>query len=565
MAFWRNTLLALFAILIALFLVHPIAEVGMDDDWSYIRTAHDLALTGQLRYNGWAAPIIGFQAYWAALFIRLAGFSFTITRVSVELLTVLFIPVVMRMFRAAGLTLENALFSTLALLLSPLTLPLIASFMTDVPGFLLFAAALWCALEAWKSADDKAALRWMWAAAVAGAVSGTVRQIYWAAIGWFLLVLLVKKLQGRARISGGICLAVTMGFAVAVNHWQSVQPYTASVSPAAAYADQDWADLWNRGTNRVARFFVGCSILLLPVTSVFAPRWFRVLPRWLPGVVAVAAAGLAYFLAQPLPWVGNLLSPDGVLRSGLVAPGDKPVVLSRVAILIIATTGITGLVCGLAAIWRLRIRMTVDFVRLAVLTAPFLALYVALIAARGPVFGLFDRYTLPLTTVAMVMLLLVFQRVSDKGLPAIAWVLLGVFAFYAVATTHDSFSGARARLAVAEKLRRGGLKRTEILGGFEFDCWTQVDATGYVNNDEMEFPRDAYQDADDCTGAESLQFWWRSLAPSVRADYVVTVSPLADLEPGIVDRVGYQTWLPWGTHFVYAQRSKVRLSCKAGE
>jgi hypothetical protein len=358
---------------------------------------------------------------------------------------------------------------------------------------------------------------------------------------------------------------VTMAFAFAVNHWQSVQPYTASVSPAAAYADQEWADLWNMGSNRVVRFFVGCAILLLPVTGVFVPRWFRVLPRWVPGLVAIAAAGLAYVLAQPLPWVGNLLSPDGVLRSGLVSAGDKPVVLSRLAILLIATTGITGFVCGVAAIWRSHIRMPVELMRLAVLTVPFLALYIALIAARGPVFGLFDRYSLPLTTVAMVMLLLAFQQLDAKRLPPIAWALLGIFALYAVATTHDSFSGARARLAVAEKLRQTGLKRTELLVGFEYDCWTQVDATGYVNNDEMEIPAGAYHDADDCTGADHLQFWWRTLAPSIRANYVVAVSPLPDLEPAIVEKVGYQTWLPYGTHFAYAQRAKTTLSCKAEE
>lgn len=60
------------------FVVRPYAEIGIHDDWSYVKTAQVLAETGQMVYNGWAAVILGWQAYFGALIIKLFGFSFTL-------------------------------------------------------------------------------------------------------------------------------------------------------------------------------------------------------------------------------------------------------------------------------------------------------------------------------------------------------------------------------------------------------------------------------------------------------------------------------------------------------
>ena len=60
----------------------PWAEVGLDDDWSFAHTALDAARSGHLLYYYWSEPIIGFQAYWAALFVRIFGFSFTLVRLT---------------------------------------------------------------------------------------------------------------------------------------------------------------------------------------------------------------------------------------------------------------------------------------------------------------------------------------------------------------------------------------------------------------------------------------------------------------------------------------------------
>ena len=52
----------------------PFAETGMNDDFSYIRTAQVFADTGHIVFNGWGAPMLGWQVLPAALFIKLFGF-----------------------------------------------------------------------------------------------------------------------------------------------------------------------------------------------------------------------------------------------------------------------------------------------------------------------------------------------------------------------------------------------------------------------------------------------------------------------------------------------------------
>src|SRR5258707_10118365 len=63
-------------------LTYPVAEMGFQDDWSYVRTALEFARTGHFVYNGWATAMLGWIIPWSALFIKVFGFSFTVVRLS---------------------------------------------------------------------------------------------------------------------------------------------------------------------------------------------------------------------------------------------------------------------------------------------------------------------------------------------------------------------------------------------------------------------------------------------------------------------------------------------------
>src|ERR1700733_4445503 len=46
----------------------PFAEIGINDDWSYIQTVQVFAQTHHFVYNGWATAMLGWQVLWGSVF-----------------------------------------------------------------------------------------------------------------------------------------------------------------------------------------------------------------------------------------------------------------------------------------------------------------------------------------------------------------------------------------------------------------------------------------------------------------------------------------------------------------
>ena len=64
----RPALLCVLIFLFCALATFPVAEIGMNDDWSYVQSARVLAQTGHIVYNGWGAMMLGWQLYLGALF-----------------------------------------------------------------------------------------------------------------------------------------------------------------------------------------------------------------------------------------------------------------------------------------------------------------------------------------------------------------------------------------------------------------------------------------------------------------------------------------------------------------
>jgi hypothetical protein len=127
-----------------------------------------------------------------------------------------------------------------------------------------------------------------------------------------------------------------------------------------------------------------------------------------------------------------------------------------------------------------------------------------------------------------------------------------VFALYGVATTHDAFAASRARAEAARALEQAGIPRIEIAAGFEYDGWTQVAATGYVNNWQLENPRGAYRPVI-CTGPEVVRLGFYKMMPALRTRHFVALSRYPELEDGPAGPVDYTTWLPPARRQVFTQ------------
>src|SRR5262245_18335941 len=120
--------------------------MGLNDDWSYVFTTLRVAETGHWHFTGWGSPMGGIQAMLGALVIRAVGFSFTALRLTTLLFAMGCTVILYKLGRLAGLIPTFALFFVLSTVLSPLFIPSVASFMTDVPGFFILLVCFYCAI-----------------------------------------------------------------------------------------------------------------------------------------------------------------------------------------------------------------------------------------------------------------------------------------------------------------------------------------------------------------------------------------------------------------------------------
>jgi hypothetical protein len=549
---WRNILLCAALFLLAVAATNPVLEMGVNDDFSYTHIAREFAATGRLEYNGWAVMPLVPQIAWAAAFIKLFGFSFLAVRLSTVVLGLFLTPVLYRLGRESGLAPSFAAYATLLTTLSPLTLPEAVSFMSDVPALFLFALCFLGGIKAWKAATAKASIRWAGLVALAGVLSGLDRQVYWLApLGFLPAVAWVQRRKKPVAIGLGALWLGTVLALVSFVLWFQAKPYTLVEHSLEAWEHAGVRFLAIREFSLAGELALTAALVLLPLLAGYVAPGFRAVSR--QGAALAAAGALATgfamsrLLHRPAPWLGNILTETGILNRGPLILGPAMRELLTGAVLL------AGAGCGLA-LWKHRrnalARLRQDpAAPAAMLGFLFAGAALAAIFYRSASAAAFDRYAIPFLPLAAIPLLRHYQTAIARRIGRLQWAMLALFACYGVATTHDAFAAARARLSAAQALERRGIPRTGIRTAIEYDGWTQLESTGYLNNRQIENPAGAYRPVK-CSGPAVEEL---SLAPAIHARYFVVLARLPELEDASAAPVGYTTWLPPAQRQVFTQ------------
>ncbi len=553
-------LFSLLLFLIALALTNPIYEMGFQDDWSYTHIARQFAYTGHLVYNGHTAVMLIPQILWAALFIRLFGFSFLIMRISTMILAAILIPVLYKLARISGLKPSFALFATLLTALSPLVLPCSATYLSDVPAFFFFVLSFYGAVRAWKAEDAKKCALWSGVAALMGVLSGLDRQIYWAAPILFLPVIAwVQRRSGAVMYIGLQWLAAAAVILYSVL-WFQAQPYILA---------EHTIEQWRYGAVRhltldalalIVNLLLTAGMLLLPVLIGFVGAGLKSLSRsgaaWL--IVIVLAAGYMVGVRHDhkLPNMGNIVTEFGIQPTwtGLVAVGSPKLLFSPGFRHGLTLAVIFSAAACFVMLWKKR--------RPALWTGPagpalilglvFAAAWLPLLVVRSVGALAYDRYLIAFFPLVAIPLLWRYQTNIGSRFSGLGWATLAVFSLYGVATTHDAFAQARARSIAARHLEEAGIPRTEINGGFEYNGWTQLETVGYVNAVLMEKPAGAYKRVT-CNTPDERTLWSATVTPSVQPRYFVVIGRFPGLVDGPFPPVEYAAWLPAGKRQIVTQ------------
>ena len=536
---WRAALYPLLccaALLISIAIAHPFAESAFNDDWSYSYVAQQFAQTGSFHYSGWGSPTILFQTLWGAAWIRVFGFSFDVLRAATIPFALGFVLVVYALARRVGLTRSFACFGALTVATSPLLVPLAATFMTDVYGCLFIVVCIYAGIACAQTQNVTTATRWLWVLTVSGMAGGSNRQLVWAAS--FVLIphlVWLKRSDRRFVVHAFAAYSLSIAAAALVLTTLS-QPY-APLELSGHQIVGVIQDNWFPGLALMVDLLLTGLLVALPALLCFAPLWKALGRRRLIvyGLIAVLGTavlarilGSAYGLA---PFLGNMLTPNGIMRPGQDALGFRPVILP----LPVRISLTWLLLFSVAAFIRLYRTMTVPDRSIAVgVFGGFSSVYMLLLVPGALVILSYDRYMLPLFPLLVIIILLTFQS-SVQSLPYVAWICLGLFAAYSVATTHDYSSSLRARVRAAQMMESRGVPRNRISVGFERDGWTQLESSGTIQVVH-------YNEPIEWNSTDKFGFWAKTVA--IRPDYVVSYWPASALPANRLATIPFDAWFP---------------------
>ena len=562
----RNHLPAFACALIPIFcylLIRPYAEIGIDDDWSYIKSAQVLAQTGHIAYNGWASPILGWQLFFGALLVKLFGFSFTAVRFAtvIEAMAVAFL--VERTFERAGLNSWNATLAAMTFVLSPVFLPWAFTFMSDISGTLCILACLYMCLRAVQARSENSAMAWVGLAALVNAAGGTARQIAW--LGVLVMVpftLWLLRKSRRVFLVGSIAWIAGVAFVVAAMRWFARQPY----STPAPILDKLGFDLL-KNFGRVVLGGAGVlTLFALPVLLFFAGylrSWRRRVAAAAVAILAIAPIHLLKIDKWPANAALNAITTPTFERLNAIAAQAIHLDAARYGLRMLLTGAMVfGLLCLVLCFFeRAHGRpvsqqdpTAISWQKLGAILGPFSAAYVALLALQ---FILFDRYFLPLLAILLLALARFYQERVQAKLPLASVSLIVLFGAFSVAATHDKFALYRGYASAIDELRSSGTPATAILGPWEFGAWTEVEKAGYVNSSRIRVPKGAYvpQPAR-VLPANCTQGFFGALEgmPALQPAYAVSPDPQECGGQVAYPPVTYRTWIAPRVNTIYAVR-----------
>ncbi|QQR86553.1 MAG: glycosyltransferase family 39 protein [Flavobacteriales bacterium] len=518
-----HTLLLLAVWSLVLLVIDPRGDFPLNDDWAFAHDVKHLVEDGRSVFSDWPAMTLIAQTLWGAAFCKVFGFSHEVLRWAV---VVLGIGCSLLMYQLAFLLANDrrrALFASLLLMLNPLFLALVVTYMTEVP-FLFFTLLSLLSAQRWMARECK--LHFVLACAI-GMVAMFVRQhgiVLPLVFGCAFFLRGPKSLPRALAAIAPFVLAVVM--LVLFGRWKAtLVPAATQYAPLASLPA---AVLESLDLGLVKRTGLSLFLIGLPL---------------LPLAIGLGAASPRRWLVRPAPWAWVVLAlatlcmiatwtrfPEGLVLYdlGLGAKLLKDTFWGehfRGQLHPMALAMLRAVVClGVLYIIGSVLRRSND--QLAPLpTARWFAIIITAIGGAWAGFTLlntlfFDRYTLILAPLAILLII-----AATKNRPVrwpVAWALLALLAIPYSLMLRDHFNWSRTRWAALDHLTgHMGVPPSHIDGGFEFNGWHRPG------------PRRK-------TVREGISWWF------VADDaYVVASGPIQGFAP--VDTFTYQRIIPWGT------------------
>lgn len=532
---------------ILLLSLRPLADIPMNDDFSWARSAQSFARTGKIVYNGWGNPILLPHIIVGGILIKLFGFSHIILGAFGIFSGALFAGVTYLLARACDVSRLLSIFIVGLAVLNPVFLGCAPTFMSDVPSAFLYTGALLAFVKSIYLLEGETRYRLrptpLVIAAILAFLAGANRQILWAsllvafAVGfWYVTP------ADRLRRLGPALIAIVLG-GVVLSAWFAAQPYSVTVSlEAISLFARSAPDLlfWHP-----YKFISFVGLAALPITAPIAWRTWREQTKPIPQFVACLAAGIIPFIFFLVPqtssqeywngiWrltaYGQYATNQGVMVGGPAGYQLRPPMMPEFVGTLLNILGATGI--GVL-LWCLFVtHKTRSFAANVLLTGALAQIVLPLPwFASG---AIFDRYLISL--IPILLIALVARPTSNASQPAeqpnYAWkpFLLGtplaiLYAFGGITFALEYFGYTQARGKLYAALKKQNIAPEHIDAGVETSGDTQIALGKYINNVNIKNPPDAFDPDKIGTCVFGAGYF-----PVMDAQYLLcTVSPAPDL------------------------------------
>jgi 4-amino-4-deoxy-L-arabinose transferase-like glycosyltransferase len=472
------------------FIVRPIGNYPLNDDWSYSHSVKVYLDTGKLDLGYWPAMTLIAHIWSGVLSCKIFGFSHVVLRLSTLLIALLSAIAFYKLIFRITESKQAAFLLSAFLIFNPLMFSLSNTFMTDVP-FVFSVILCFYTCERYLTTRN---IGWLLALTLSCIYSILIRQYGLAIV--FALFFLMLFVKGRSRFLILIPLILS-----ALAYWQADLFIKSSKSAVTVVTISSVLNrvnvemLLGSGT-RIAYMIAYSGLFLLPLLAPAAVYLFkkqtRLNLRFVIPIFVLLSWGIIYFV-KTMP-LGNVLSNTALgtetFFETLVLGHNMKHVHSPLFGKLVWWLSIAGSLCFsfiVAAVlvalpMKLKTRKLTDPFRL--FTFFFLFFIIIFICITE---SFFDRYWLPL--LPPILVLLAYKHESIKRTLALSAVFIISTGLFSVLATKDYFMWNKCKWQLINRVTNAGTDPRHVNGGFEYLAFNFYDEDwwGYLNDQNHPF------------------------------------------------------------------------------
>tara|TARA_R110000796_G_scaffold252640_2_gene389798 strand:+ start:46857 stop:48473 length:1617 start_codon:yes stop_codon:yes gene_type:complete len=501
--------------LIVIFIINPIGDFPLNDDWAYGIIVKRMIEDDTLKLINWGEMTLVTHLFFGYAFTSLLGFSFTVLRCSTLLLSLLGLLGIYQTVLLMKLDKRTALIATIVVMANPVFMALSFSYMTDVPFMTFVTWSTYFFIKTYNTANKKllfiAVFLCVWAI--------LIRQLALMLSMAWLFALLIDSKSKQFTLWWKWLPVLTVGGTLFLYSYFMKQygmlpaNYGSKLDLVLSNLSNFDLRMFRNSVGYIFVFFTYMGLFITPLLALY--RWSKLSKRMWIGIITytLLISGGLILMGKALPSIDNIFVDFGLGPSTLLdhpggfrsIPGGNAPMILRWAITILGT--FSGSVLLIVTFdWLKKPRREINFPKV------FSFLFILIYIAPFIITGYYDRYLIILLPAAFVILsdqLSLKPSIWSKGVMASTLFVFMVFSIFA---THDLLSWNRVRWQVIDGLIANKVPLDQIEAGVEFDGFY------HFTDDDPE--------------------WWKRITPT----YKVTFVPLDNYNTLSVHP--YKKWMP---------------------